>query len=50
MFLLPSSPRDFHCSFLKFSLISPPILISWIVHFLAGLIFTENILHVPGSM
>lgn len=50
IFPLPSSPTDFHCNFPKFSLISPTILNSWIVHFLAGLIFTENILHVPGSM
>lgn len=50
IFPLPSSPKDFHCNFPKFSLISPTILNSWIVHFLAGLIFTENILHVPGSM
>lgn len=50
IFLLPSSPRDFHCSFPKFSLISPTILNSWIIHFLAGLIFNENILKVPGSM
>lgn len=50
IFLLPSSPKDFHCNFPKFSLISPTILNSWIVHFLAGLIFTENILVWPGSI